>query len=133
MDIVQQIQAITLSGGSAFGLDSATGVMRYLEEKRIGFPFGGAHVPIVPAASIFDLGVGDARIRPTADCGYRAAQAATSAPVAEGSIGAGAGATLGKIAGMEHAMKSGVGTAAIEMPNGLIVAPLVIANPLADV
>ena len=91
VDIVQQIHAIVLSGGSAFGLDSATGVMKYLEEKGIGFPFGGAHVPTVPAASLFDLPVGDPKIRPTADCGYQAAKAATSGPVAEGSIGAGAG------------------------------------------
>jgi L-aminopeptidase/D-esterase-like protein len=131
--MVEQIFGVALSGGSTFGLSSGDGVLRYLEDKNIGVPYAGRHIPIVPGASIFDLSVGDARIRPTADCGYRAAQAATSAPVAEGSIGAGAGATLGKIAGMERAMKSGVGTAAIEMPNGLIVAALVIANPLGDV
>src|SRR5438093_5649946 len=84
--IVQQIHAITLSGGSAFGLDAASGVMRYLEEKGIGFPFGGAHVPTVPGASLFDLIVGDPKIRPTADCGYRAAKAATDAPVVEGNV-----------------------------------------------
>jgi len=131
--MVERIFGVALSGGSLFGLSTGDGVLRYLEEKNVGIVYGSRHIPIVPGASIFDLGVGDARIRPTADCGYRAAQAATSAPVAEGSIGAGAGATLGKIAGMEHAMKSGVGTAAIEMPNGLIVAALVIANPLGDV
>src|SRR6516164_2364079 len=88
VDIVQQIHAVVLSGGSAFGLDSASGVMRYLEEKGIGFPFGGAHVPTVPGASLFDLAVGDARIRPSAECGYQAARAASAAPVEEGSVGA---------------------------------------------
>ena len=131
--MVERIFGVALSGGSAFGLASGDGVLRYLEEKNVGIVYGNRHIPIVPGASIFDLGVGDARIRPTADCGYRAAQAATSAPVTEGSVGAGAGATLGKIAGMERAMKSGVGTAALEMQNGLIVAALVIANPLGDV
>jgi len=131
--MVERIFGVALSGGSLFGLSTGDGVLRYLEEKNVGIVYGSRHIPIVPGASIFDLGVGDARIRPTADCGYRAAQAATSAPVAEGSIGAGAGATLGKIAGMEHAMKSGVGTAAISMPDGLIVAALVVANPFGDV
>lgn len=130
---VQIAHAIVLSGGSAFGLDSASGVMRYLEEKGIGFAFGPARVPIVPAASLFDLPVGDGRIRPTADCGYRAAAAATSAPVGEGSIGAGAGATIGKSGGSGRAMKAGIGSAAIEMPNGLIIAALVAVNAYGDV
>src|SRR6266542_312541 len=104
VDIVQQIHAIVLSGGSAFGLDSAGGVMRFLEEKGIGFPFGGAYVPTVPGGSLFDLGVGNPRIRPTAECGYQAAKAATDAPVSEGSVGAGAGATIGKWAGLQRAM-----------------------------
>jgi L-aminopeptidase/D-esterase-like protein len=131
--MVEQIFGVALSGGSTFGLSSGDGVLRYLEEKNVGVPYAGRHIPIVPGASIFDLSVGDARIRPTADCGYRAAQAATSAPVTEGSVGAGAGATLGKIAGMARAMKGGVGSAAIRMPDGLIVAALVIANPMGDV
>jgi L-aminopeptidase/D-esterase-like protein len=131
--MVEQIFGVSLSGGSAFGLSSGDGVLRYLEEKNVGIVYGNRHIPIVPGASIFDLGVGDARIRPTADCGYRAAQTATSAPVTEGSVGAGAGATLGKMAGMERAMKGGVGSAALEMQNGLIVAALVVANPLGDV
>ena len=133
VDIVQQIHAVVLSGGSAFGLDSATGVMKYLEEKQIGFPFGSAHIPIVPGASLFDLNVGDARVRPTADCGYRAAQAATDAPVAEGNVGAGAGATVGKTAGAGRAMKGGIGSAAIVMPDGLIVAAIVAVNAAGDV
>src|SRR5207302_6069681 len=89
-NLVQIAHGIVLSGGSAFGLDSAAGVMRYLEEKKIGFEFGHAYVPIVPAAALFDLQVGDGTVRPTADCGYRAALAASAAPVAEGSVGAGA-------------------------------------------
>ncbi len=131
--MVQQIYGIALSGGSLFGLSSGDGVLRYLEEKNVGIVYGGRHIPIVPGASIFDLGVGDPAIRPTADCGYRAAQAATASPVVEGSVGAGAGATVGKLAGMERAMKSGVGSAAIALPDGLIVAALVVVNPLGDV
>jgi L-aminopeptidase/D-esterase-like protein len=132
-NVVQQIHAISLSGGSAFGLDSATGVMKYLEEKGIGFPFGGVHVPTVPGASLFDLPVGDPKIRPSADCGYQAAKSATDAPVAEGSIGAGAGATIGKTGGRDRAMKAGIGTASITMPDGLIVAALVAVNAAGDV
>src|SRR5262249_9154347 len=124
-NVVQMVHAIVLSGGSAFGLDTASGVMRYLEEKRIGFEFGPSHVPIVPAAALFDLGVGDGTIRPAADCGYQAARTASAAPVQEGSVGAGAGATVGKAAGVAGAMKGGIGSAAIALPNGLIVAALV--------
>jgi L-aminopeptidase/D-esterase-like protein len=131
--MVQQVFGLALSGGSLFGLSSADGVLRYLEGRNTGIAYGGLRVPIVAGASIFDLGVGDGRIRPTADCGYRAAQAAGDAPVVEGSIGAGAGATLGKFAGMGRAMKSGVGSAAVTMSDGLIVAALVVANPLGDV
>jgi L-aminopeptidase/D-esterase-like protein len=131
--MVQQIHGIALSGGSLFGLSSTDGVLRYLEEKNIGIVYGARHIPIVPAASVFDLGVGDGKVRPAADCGYRAATAARSSPVVEGSVGAGAGATLGKLQGLERAMKSGVGSAAIQMPDGLIVAALVVVNPLGDV
>jgi L-aminopeptidase/D-esterase-like protein len=131
--MVEQIYGISLSGGSLFGLSTGDGVLRYLEEKNIGIVYGNRHIPIVPGASIFDLGIGDGRIRPTADCGYRAAQAASSAPVVEGSVGAGAGATLGKLGGMERAMKSGVGSAAMRLPDGLIVAALVVLNPVGDV
>jgi L-aminopeptidase/D-esterase-like protein len=133
VDIVQQVHAIVLSGGSAFGLDSATGVMKYLEEKQIGFKFGSAHVPIVPGASLFDLGIGDPMIRPSADCGYQAAKAATDAPVAEGNVGAGAGATVGKTGALNRAMKSGIGSAALVMPDGLIVAAIVAVNAAGDV
>ncbi|MCE5282500.1 MAG: P1 family peptidase [Deltaproteobacteria bacterium] len=131
---VQQVHAVVLSGGSAFGLDAASGVMRYLDEKNIGFKAGPINVPIVPAAVLFDLDVGgDPKIRPTAECGYRAAQAATADPVAEGNVGAGAGATIGKIAGSGRAMKSGLGSAAIVLPDGLIIAALVAVNALGDV
>ncbi len=130
---VQVAHAIVLSGGSAFGLDSASGVMRFLEEKKIGFAFGNAHVPIVPAAALFDLPVGDGTIRPTADCGYKAATAASNMPVVEGSVGAGAGATIGKANGAAHAMKGGIGSASLELPNGTIVSALVAINAFGDV
>jgi len=135
---VEQVHAIVLSGGSAFGLDAATGVMRFLDERGVGFKVTShgvpVVVPIVPAAVLIDLGVGgSAKIRPDADCGYRAATAATSAPVVEGSVGAGAGATIGKIAGYERAMKGGLGSASVTMADGLVVAALVAVNALGDV
>jgi len=131
---VQVVHAVVLSGGSAFGLDVATGVMRYLEERNIGYETRVAKVPIVPAAILFDLGFGgDATIRPTADCGYRAAQAATGGPVAEGNVGAGTGATIGKMGGPGRSMKAGVGTAAITLPDGLVVAALVAVNAVGDI
>jgi L-aminopeptidase/D-esterase-like protein len=130
---VQEIHAIVLSGGSAFGLDTATGVMRHLEERGVGFKFGGHVIPIVPAAILFDLPVGDGKIRPGAECGYAAARAATTDPVAEGNVGAGAGATVGKMAGRERAMKSGLGSASIALRDGLVVAALVAVNAAGDV
>ena len=133
VNLVQVAHAVVLSGGSAFGLDSASGVMKYLEEKKIGFEFGRSHVPIVPAAAIFDLPVGNGLIRPGADCGYQAARAASSGPVVEGSVGAGAGATIGKTGGMDRGMKGGIGSASITLPNGLIVAAIVVVNAAGDV
>jgi L-aminopeptidase/D-esterase-like protein len=130
---VQQVHAISLTGGSAYGLDAAGGVMRFLEERGIGFPTPVARVPIVPAASLFDLFVGDASIRPTAECGYKAAAAATDGRVAEGDVGAGAGATVGKLAGPGRAMKSGIGTAAIVLEGGIVVGALVAVNAIGDV
>ncbi len=135
---VEKVHAIVLAGGSAFGLDAASGVMRFLDEKDIGFKVTShgvpVSVPIVPAAVLIDLGVGgSAKIRPDADCGYRAATTATSAPVTEGSVGAGAGATVGKSAGFQRAMKGGLGTASIQMPDGLVVAAIVAVNALGDV
>lgn len=133
VNTVEQVHAVVLSGGSAFGLDSATGVMRFLEERGVGFNVGVARVPIVPAAILFDLGVGDASIRPGADCGFKAATAASSASLAEGSIGAGAGATVGKLGGPGQSMKGGIGTASITLPGGLTVAALIAVNSVGDV
>lgn len=133
VNLVPMVHAIVLAGGSAFGLDAASGVMRWLEEHDIGFDVRVAKVPIVPAAILFDLGVGDAKIRPTADCGYRAAAAATTGPVAEGDVGAGAGATVGKLLGAGRAMKGGVGTASVTLPDGLVVSALVAVNAVGDV
>ena len=133
VNTVQQVHAVVLSGGSAFGLESATGVVRYLEEKGVGFPVGVGRVPIVPAAILFDLAIGDWTIRPDARAGYEAARAAASGPVPEGSVGAGAGATVGKVFGPGSAMKGGVGTASLRLPNGAVVAALVAVNAYGDV
>lgn len=130
---VEQVHAIVLSGGSAFGLDAASGVMKYLEQRGIGFKLGTAVVPIVPAAILFDLAIGDGTIRPTADCGFAAATAASDGAVAEGNVGAGAGATVGKMAGRERAMKGGIGTAAIVLPDGLVVSAIVAVNARGDI
>jgi L-aminopeptidase/D-esterase-like protein len=139
INTVQQVHAIVLSGGSAFGLDTATGVMRYLEERGVGFDMRVARVPIVSAAVIFDLGVGDAKIRPDAEAGYNAAKAATSNAPAEGNVGAGAGATVGKLFGMSRAMKGGLGAASIKLPvekdgkSSLTVGAIVAVNAVGDV
>jgi L-aminopeptidase/D-esterase-like protein len=133
INMVQMVHAIVLAGGSAFGLDAASGTMRYLEERSIGFETRVAKVPIVPAAILFDLGIGDPKIRPGPDCGYRAAAAASQAEVQEGNVGAGAGATLGKIAGIGRAMKGGLGSAAISLPGGLVVGALAAVNSVGDV
>ena len=133
LNLVDQVHAIVLSGGSAFGLDAASGVMRYLEERKIGFPTTYGVVPIVPAAILFDLGVGDPKVRPGADCGTAAAASASAGPVEEGNVGAGAGATIGKMMGMERAMKGGIGSAAITLPDGLVVGALVAVNAFGDV
>ena len=133
LNLVERVNAIVLSGGSAFGLDAAQGVTKYLEEKNIGFKTSAGVVPIVPAAILFDLGFGGNKVRPSADCGYKAAGAATSGHVAEGNVGAGAGATVGKIGGGRMPMKSGLGSAAILLPNGLIVGAIVAVNAVGDV
>lgn len=131
---VQTVNAVVLSGGSAFGLDAATGVMKYLEEKGVGYDVRITKVPIVPAAILFDLGVGGKpHVHPGADCGYAAAEAASDGPVQEGSVGAGAGATVGKLRGPTRAMKSGIGTAAIVLDDGLVVAALVAVNAVGDI
>jgi len=134
VNTVQKVHAIVLSGGSAFGLDSATGVMRYLEEHGIGLRVGPNLVPIVPAAILFDLGVGDSKIRPNAESGYKACQAAKTGKVEEGNVGAGAGATVGKLFGSKQAMKSGLGTASIRVGNtGIVVGAIVAVNAVGDV
>jgi L-aminopeptidase/D-esterase-like protein len=131
---IQQVHAIVLAGGSAFGLDAASGVMRYLDEKNVGFKLGVINVPIVPAAILMDLAIGgNPKVRPTADCGYRAAQTASAEPVDEGNVGAGAGATVGKTAGANRAMKGGLGSSSITLPDGLIVSALIAVNALGDV
>ena len=133
LNTVQQVHAIVLSGGSAFGLDTATGVMGWLESEGIGFPVGSVRVPIVPAAILFDLGVGDAKVRPDAACGRDATAKASSAAVAQGNVGAGAGATVGKLYGMRRAMKGGLGSASIRLPSGVVIAAIVAVNARGDV
>lgn len=132
-NLVQKVHAILLAGGSAFGLDAATGVMHYLEEKRIGFNTGIAKVPIVPAAILFDLGLGRADVRPDAAMGYRACQAASSSAPAEGNVGAGTGASVGKLFGMALAMKSGLGSASLDLGRGIVVGALAAVNAFGDV
>jgi len=133
INTVSEVDAVLLSGGSAFGLDAATGVMRYLEEHGRGFNVGVARVPIVPAAILFDLGLGDAAIRPDAKSGYAACANASGKKVAEGNVGAGAGATVGKLLGSDRGMKGGLGSSSIEVPGGLIVGALAAVNCLGDV
>lgn len=132
MNMVEQVHAVLLAGGSAFGLDAASGVMRYLEEKKIGFDVGVAHVPIVPAAILFDLGVGDASIRPDAAAGYQACKTASEQASEEGNVGAGAGATVGKLYGPRRAMKGGLGSASLRVA-GVSVGAIVAVNAVGDV
>ncbi len=130
---VQKANAIVLSGGSAFGLAARHGVVRYLEERGEGHAAGpGVVVPIVPGAIIFDLRVAEG-VRPGPECGYEAATGATGGALLEGNAGAGAGATVGKLLGFERAMKGGVGTAALDLADGLVVAALVVVNAVGDV
>ena len=134
-NLVEKVHAVLLSGGSAWGLDAASGVMRWLEDNNIGLQTGYGLVPIVPAAVVFDLGVGDARIRPDAQSGYQACVAASrqpSLPSAQGNVGAGAGALVGKLFGLARAMKGGVGSASLTV-DGITVAALVVCNAMGDV
>jgi len=133
MNLVEKIQAVLLSGGSAFGLDAASGVVRYLEERGFGHETMITKVPIVPAAILFDLNIGSSKIRPGAEDGYKACLAAAEKDVAEGCVGAGTGATVGKMLGIERAVKSGVGTASCCIGNDLIVAALVVVNAIGDI
>ena len=133
MHLVNAVHAVVLTGGSAFGLDCASGVMRYLEEQKIGFDTGFARVPIVPAAVLYDLGIGSPSRRPDADMGYQAALAASAQPPQQGNFGAGTGATVGKILGPANAMKSGIGTASMEIGGGIKVAAIIAVNAFGDI
>jgi L-aminopeptidase/D-esterase-like protein len=133
LNMVDKVNAIVLSGGSAYGLEAATGTVRWLEERNMGWRVGSGVVPIVPGAILMDLGFGgSAKIRPNADCGYKAADAASAGPVQEGNVGAGTGATVGKMGG-GRSMKGGLGSAAISLPNGLVVGAIVAVNAVGDI
>jgi L-aminopeptidase/D-esterase-like protein len=133
VNLVEKVHAIVLAGGSAFGLDAASGVMRYLEENKIGFNTGVARVPIVPSAILYDLSLGRADVRPDSTMGALAAASARSDPPAEGNVGAGTGASVGKMFGMTLAMKSGLGTASMDIGGGVIVGAIVAVNAWGDV
>ncbi len=133
VNLVQEVQAVVLTGGSAYGLDAASGVMRWLEEREIGFNVGVGVVPIVPAAVLFDLTIGDPKARPNAEAGYAVCQSATDGPVTEGSVGAGTGATVGKLLGPKFATKSGLGTASVKIGKGIVVGAIVAVNAFGDV
>src|SRR5260221_1597110 len=133
LNLVQQVDAVVLSGGSAYGLASADGVMRWLEEHGRGIDVGVGRVPIVPAAVIFDLPLLRADVRPGADAGYAACQAAGAATVAQGNFGAGTGATVGKVTGFNLATKGGLGCASFETPGGIVVAALAVANAFGEI
>lgn len=131
--LVRQAHAVLLSGGSAFGLAAADGVARYLEENGVGFDTGVARVPIVPAAILFDLRLGNPAVRPDAAMGYAACLAATDSPLAEGNVGAGTGATVGNLLGIRRCTKGGLGTASVDLGGGVVAAAAVAVNPLGDV
>ena len=133
MHMVQMIQAVMLTGGSAFGLDAASGAMQFLEEHKIGFNSGNAIVPIVPSAVLYDLAIGSADIRPDKEMGYQACMNASSDKPQEGNFGAGTGASVGKIMGMTQAVKSGIGTASREIAPGVVIGALVAVNAFGDV
>jgi len=130
--LVERVHAVVLAGGSAFGLDAATGVMAWLAEHGIGLDVAGYRVPLVCAAVLFDLPFSGGK-PPDRDMGYRAAAAASAQRVAEGNVGAGCGASVGKVRDMAHAMKAGIGSASRRLPNGLIVGAIVAVNALGSV
>ena len=131
--LVSEVHAVLLSGGSAFGLDAAGGVVRFLEEQGVGLEFGGSRIPIVPAAILFDLGLVTDKVRPGPDQGFTACMNASDGPVGEGSVGAGTGATVAKLLGMKHAVKGGIGTASLDLGKGLVVGAIVAVNALGGV
>jgi L-aminopeptidase/D-esterase-like protein len=131
-NLIERVHGVLLAGGSAWGLDAASGVMRWLEEQGVGFPVGALRLPIVPAAVLFDLMLGDSGIRPDAAAGYRACELASAKAPAQGNVGAGSGAVVGKIFGMERAMKGGIGTASVSV-EGITVGAIVACNAVGDV
>jgi len=131
--LVEKVHGVLLSGGSAFGLDAAGGVMKFLEEKKVGYKTGAVLVPIVPAAILYDLAIGNPSVRPDAAMGYQACQNATREKQASGNVGAGAGATVGKIFGMKTAMKSGIGTSSREIGGGVIIGAIAAVNAFGDI
>jgi len=133
LHVVKKAHAIMLAGGSAFGLDSASGAMKYLEEQGIGLDVRVARVPIVPTAILFDLGIGRSEVRPGPDMGYQACLNASPDPPMQGNIGAGTGATVGKILGPKQAMKAGIGTASMDIGGGVVVGAIVAVNAFGDV
>ncbi|WHY79858.1 P1 family peptidase [Neobacillus sp. WH10] len=133
INLVEKVHAICLSGGSAFGLDAASGIMKFLEEQEIGLDVGVAKVPIVPAAVLFDLPIGDPKVRPDIQMGYEAANAATAEKFSTGNFGAGCGATAGKLAGLGFCMKGGLGSASLTLENGVVIGAIVAVNPVGDV
>jgi L-aminopeptidase/D-esterase-like protein len=133
MHMIQKVHAILLAGGSAYGLDAAGGVMHWLENKNIGFNTGSSVVPIVPAAVIFDLALGNSKIRPDAEMGYQACENAIKTNSAQGNIGAGSGASVGKIFGMAKAMKSGIGTSSRQIGGGAIIGAIAVVNAFGDI
>jgi L-aminopeptidase/D-esterase-like protein len=133
INLINQVHAVMLSGGSAFGLDASSGAMQYLKEQKIGYNTGIAKIPIVPAASLFDLGIGDSNVFPDFAMGYQACKNASGDNRAQGTVGAGTGATAGKLLGLSQSTKSGVGTASLEIGGGVLVGALVAVNPLGDI
>jgi len=133
LHLTERIHAITLAGGSAFGLEAASGVRRFLEHKGIGYHLTGPPVPLVPGAILYDLGIGKSNAHPTREMGESASAAATDKPVVEGAVGAGTGATIGKMFGMTRAMKSGIGSYTVVLPGGVIVSALAAVNAVGDV
>ncbi len=133
LHVTERVNAVVLAGGSAFGLEAASGVRRWLEHRGIGYETSAAKIPLVPAAILYDLAIGKAGARPTREMGEAAAAAASAKAVEEGAVGAGTGATIGKLAGMDRAMKSGVGTATVELPGGILVSALAAVNAVGDV
>jgi len=133
VNFVEKVHAIVLSGGSAFGLDAATGVMQFLEEKNIGYDTGVAKVPIVPSAILFDLAVGNPKVRPDKKMGYETAKIASNDPFQNGNSGAGCGATVGKFAGFDTCMKGGLGTASIRLNEEIVIGAIVAVNALGEI